>query len=170
MQEALFWLHAILLGIGLMFEYDLLRIFRKFVRHRAFWIGAEDFFYWLFGAFFIFRLLYTHNHGVIRWFAVAGVFVGMLLYQRIASKWVIRLLTRVIGWTARVLHKPCAFLARTIRRVLRFLNNNRKKVTTFLKKRLKKREKTGRMETSKKGGARRRASGKAVQKKKKTTK
>ena len=38
---------SILIGGALFLLYDIFRIFRRVVPHGNFWIGVEDFFYWL---------------------------------------------------------------------------------------------------------------------------
>ena len=69
-----------------MMMYDGLRIFRWLVRHDSFWTGMEDAAYWLFASFATFRLLFWHNDGVLRGYAVAGVLGGMVFYDRTGSR------------------------------------------------------------------------------------
>ena len=44
------WLMALSLvtGAWLMLAYDTLRVFRLVIRHGSFWMGVEDFIYWLY--------------------------------------------------------------------------------------------------------------------------
>ena len=70
---------SFLTGAGLMMVYDLLRVFRMFCPHNYFFIGAEDFGYWIYCAVMTFGLLYEQND------AVAGTLLGMALYQRTVS-------------------------------------------------------------------------------------
>ena len=73
-------------GIALLMMYDGLGIFRWLVRHDSFWTGMEDAAYWLFASFATFRLLFWHNDGVLRGYAVAGVLGGMVFYDRTGSR------------------------------------------------------------------------------------
>ena len=73
-------------GAGLMMVYDCLRILRIIVPHNAFWTGVEDLGYWIYSAFMTFGLLYEQNDGRLRFYAIAGVFLGMTIYQYLVSR------------------------------------------------------------------------------------
>ena len=94
------WLHggSVCTGIALMMVYDGLRIFRWLVRHGSFWTGIEDAAYWLFASFATFRLLFWHNDGVLRGYAVAGVLGGMVFYDRTGSRLLFAVLKKCSGW------------------------------------------------------------------------
>ena len=85
-------------GIALMMVYDGLRIFRWLVRHDSFWTGIEDAAYWLFASFATFRLLFWHNDGVLRGYAVAGVLGGMVFYDRTGSRLLFAVLKKCSRW------------------------------------------------------------------------
>ena len=69
------------LGLFLMAAYDGLRLFRFFVPHGVWWTGMEDAAYWLASGVLTFLLLLAQNDGIWRWYATAGVFVGMLFWN-----------------------------------------------------------------------------------------
>lgn len=92
--EAWLMLLSFLMGAWLMMIYDTLRVFRLVIRHGTFWMGAEDFLYWLYGGFATFMLLYEQNNGVFRMYVVAGVFLGMVCYDRIISRFLFRCLKK----------------------------------------------------------------------------
>ncbi|MBQ7942947.1 MAG: spore cortex biosynthesis protein YabQ [Lachnospiraceae bacterium] len=79
--EFYFWIYSIATGIGLALLYDMLRLWRRMVRHRRWQRDIEDIFYWILCFFISFYLLYYGNNGVIRYFAVMGAGLGMLLYS-----------------------------------------------------------------------------------------
>lgn len=85
-------LYSFLTGAGLMITYDLLRIFRIFIPHSYVFIGIEDMIYWVYAALVTFSLLYEQNDGGLRGYAVAGVFIGMFLYDKIVSRHFLKLL------------------------------------------------------------------------------
>ena len=60
------FLHSLLCGGFLLAVYDGIRIFRLFVPHKTVAEGAEDLFYWVFDALFIFHMLYRENSGAVR--------------------------------------------------------------------------------------------------------
>lgn len=63
------FLHSLLCGGFLLAVYDGIRIFRLFVPHKTVAEGAEDLFYWVFDALFIFHMLYRENSGAVRGYA-----------------------------------------------------------------------------------------------------
>ena len=82
-------------GIGLMAVYDGLRLFRVLVPHGNFWTGMEDALYWIGSSIVTFLLLFNQNDGILRWYAVAGVLAGMLLYNLTASRILLKLLKKL---------------------------------------------------------------------------
>ena len=82
---------SILIGGALFLLYDIFRIFRRVVPHGNFWIGVEDFFYWLCCTAVVFVMLYRENDGMVRGFSIGGIMIGMLLYYFLLSRFVIRI-------------------------------------------------------------------------------
>ncbi len=121
-QEIEFLGNSILTGVFLLVIYDGLRILRRAIPHRKGVVNAEDFLYWLAVTFFVFSLLYRENDGGIRWFAVFGIFCGMLLYSLTISSLVVRffsfLLGHMVKWLGRVLGvcgKPLGYLKKRLK-------------------------------------------------------
>ncbi len=79
-KEFYFWLYSVVTGIGLALLYDLIRLWRRVVKHKRWQRDVEDIVYWIFCFFISFYLLYYGNNGVVRYFAVMGAGLGMLLY------------------------------------------------------------------------------------------
>ena len=69
------WLLMLSLATGgwLMLVYDTLRVFRLMIRHSAFAVGLEDFFYWIGAGVVTFNLLYQQNDGGLRAYVIGGV-------------------------------------------------------------------------------------------------
>ena len=86
---------SFVLGAFLMFSYDVLRIFRIFVRHKSLAVGIEDLAYWMYAGSMTFRLLYHQNDVKLRAYAIAGVFAGMLLYDRLFSRLFVKGLKKI---------------------------------------------------------------------------
>lgn len=105
-QEMEFLGNSILTGVLLLIIYDGLRILRRAIPHSKGFVGLEDFMYWLAVTFFVFSLLYRENDGGIRWFAIFGIFCGMLLYSLTISALVVRffsfLLKAVVKRVAKI--------------------------------------------------------------------
>lgn len=117
------WLASIAAGACMAFAYDLLRLFRRLVRHGRFAVDVEDLLYWTVCFFASFTLLYYGNNGVIRFVAVFGAALGMLLYivtlGRIFIKVTYFLINKTIGSAFRFLCRILRKLHKMIRSVTR---------------------------------------------------
>ena len=112
-SENEFLLHALLMGIFITFVYDILRIFRRVVPHGGFLVSLEDLVFWIYCAAEVFLMMYHESDGNLRWFAVIGALVGMLLYKKLISplfvKYVSLWLNKVfqmLGKVLKILLKP----------------------------------------------------------------
>ena len=103
--EAQFLTVSLATGVFLMLSYDILRTLRIVFPHGTFLIGMEDFLYWIYAGLITFSLLYGQNDGTLRWFSVAGVFVGMAAYNRFISRFFLKLLKKITIWIKMNLHK-----------------------------------------------------------------
>ncbi|MCH5339829.1 MAG: spore cortex biosynthesis protein YabQ [Acetatifactor sp.] len=148
-----FLLHALFMGIFITFIYDLLRIFRKVVPHRGFFVSAEDLLFWIYCGEEVFLLMYHESDGTLRWFAVLGALTGMFLYRKLISPYFVKYVSmalnrilKLVGRVLRFLSKPLKILfrrtgtamgragrkaGRWLRQLRRILKN---KLTCFLKK------------------------------------
>lgn len=86
------------LGLGgwLMFCYDLLRISRLLIPAKNWLVGLEDFFYWIYVSVSVFSLLYRQNDGILRSYVIVGVVLGMVVYDRIVSRNILKVLQKVL--------------------------------------------------------------------------
>lgn len=155
-QEVVFFLHSILMGLVITFAYDWILIFRELVAHGRFLMSIEDFIYWFMCGISVFYVLYKENNGVLRWFAVVGAALGMLFYK-------LTIKYRFINIMAKCIHKIMWFVFRIIqvmlrplkclflvgRRCVRYAMRKLKKVKEFIQKRLTACIKTIRMILSK---------------------
>ncbi|MCD8038159.1 MAG: spore cortex biosynthesis protein YabQ [Lachnospiraceae bacterium] len=120
------WLASVAAGLCMAFAYDLLRLLRRLVRHGRLAVDFEDLLYWTLCFFASFTLLYYGNNGVIRFVAVLGAAIGMLIYSVSVGRFFVRLgcflINKTIGSIFRHLcrifgrlHKLIRFKARKIR-------------------------------------------------------
>lgn len=114
-EEGWFLLYSVLLGIGITFVYDCLRVFRRVFIHRMFWVSVEDMVYWIFVACSIFYLLYYENDGAFRWFAILGMLFGMFLVNRTLSPFFVKYISRFLLWIKNLLHRWNVFLTKPLR-------------------------------------------------------
>ncbi|MCI8638808.1 MAG: hypothetical protein HFG41_06620 [Coprococcus sp.] len=73
--------HAILTGIFIVSVYLGLRVLRRLIGHALWVINLEDVLYWIFAAGYLFVQIYHTSDGMIRWYFVLGLVIGMLIMK-----------------------------------------------------------------------------------------
>ena len=146
-NENIFLMHSLLMGIFITFVYDLLRIFRRVVPHARLLVSLEDLAFWVYCGAEVFLLMYRESNGTLRWFAVLGALAGMFFYKKIVSplfvkytslllEKVLKLLGRILKWLCR----PFCFAGRktgsAARRAGGRLRRRMKKIRRGIKLRL----------------------------------
>lgn len=130
----------------MMFIYDLLRIWRRVVSHGTVWIAVEDIIYWCGCAVGFFLMLYQQNDGLVRGFIMAAVLVGMIVYLKTISRfilsggvWVLKGIVKMIAWPVRLIGRPVRWgIGRAASRMKQKKKGKKKKTERIYKKRLKK--------------------------------
>lgn len=116
-SENEFLLHSLIMGVFVTFVYDLLRIFRRVVRHGSFLVSLEDLAFWIYCGTEVFLLMYHESNGTLRWFSVIGAMTGILAYKKLVSpplvKYASMALTKLLG----ILRKALGWLWRPFRRL-----------------------------------------------------
>ena len=120
-------------GAALMMLYDIVRIFRNIVKHGTILMAVEDILYWLLCAVGIFAMLYQENDGLLRWFVLGGVAVGMLLENSLVSPFVIRIFVRVIRAWLKIIQKMLRFFGRPLKKLCLFFRKELKKIRKAIK-------------------------------------
>ena len=114
-SENEFLLHALLMGIFITFIYDILRIFRRVVPHGGFLVSLEDLVFWIYCAAEVFLMMYHESNGNLRWFAVIGALIGMLLYKKLVSPRFVKYVSLWLGKVFQMLGKVLKFLLKPFR-------------------------------------------------------
>lgn len=110
MKEVIFLGHSFLMGVMITFVYDWFLIIRRLIKHNMFFISLEDLFFWVICAISMFAMLYRENSGTLRWFAVAGAFLGMLVYKKTISHFLIKTVSGILQKFLRIGRRCLAFL------------------------------------------------------------
>ncbi len=118
-KEWHFWLVSIATGVFLAFVYDVIRLFRRLFRHGRLAVDLEDILYWTACFGLSFTLLYYGNNGVIRFAAVLGAAVGMIVYAATAGRFFVRVSYLVIDKTVGSLLRLIGKIIRKFRKLLR---------------------------------------------------
>lgn len=113
---------AFVCGAVITLVYDVLRIFRRVFSHGNFWIGAEDFFFWIWTSFWIFSVLYRENDGAFRLYTILAMVLGMIVYHGTVSELFVKILgnglrkfVNVLVYPLKMLKIPIIFLGKKLK-------------------------------------------------------
>lgn len=142
-DENVFLLYSLIMGIAITFLYDILRSIRRVFSHNGFFVSMEDLLFWLICAVSVFYLMHTQSNGTLRWFAVSGAVIGMFLYRKTISpffvKWtsfLIQMLVKGIRYVLTFLKRPFVLLAGKGKKAGNLVKKGGHNMKGFLKKRL----------------------------------
>ena len=88
---------AFVYGAVITVVYDLLRIFRRVIAHGNLWIGIEDFFFWIWTALWSFSVLYRENDGNLRFYTIAAMVLGMIVYHQTVSEFLVTACAKLLN-------------------------------------------------------------------------
>ena len=88
--ELYFFAASLTVGFALAVLYDLLRIFRRLLRHSLFFVSVEDFLFWFIAGIVGFYMIYVYNDGIIRLHAIVDMLLAAVLYYQCCSRFVVR--------------------------------------------------------------------------------
>ena len=96
LEETRFFLYSIMTGAWISVIYDIIRIFRRVVKHNKVLVALEDILFWVVSLVILFLLLYDMNYGVLRWFSVAGEILGMIIYKKILGEHLVDCMSTIL--------------------------------------------------------------------------
>lgn len=106
-NQASVLLDSIFIGMVIMALYDVLRLFRRVIRHKRFLRDFEDFIFWIIGGFIVFSLVYSRSDGNIRWFIIVGVILGAYIYSVSFGRFLVKYIAKYINkFLNNILKKP----------------------------------------------------------------
>ena len=142
-KEVFFLFHSFVLGVIITFVYDWLLILRRMIKHNIFFISLEDFFFWVLCAISVFSMLYEENNGTLRWFAVAGAFLGMIIYKKTVSRPFVKIgfgvlskITEVVGKGITLLLRPVLFFIKKSQKTCVQMGHKGGRIGKYVKNRL----------------------------------
>lgn len=97
---------AFFYGAVITIVYDVLRIFRRVISHGNFWIGAEDFMFWIWTSLWVFSVLYRKNDGSFRMYTILAMLLGMLTYHQTISEHFVRFFSGILKKIMNLLLYP----------------------------------------------------------------
>jgi len=100
------FLSALITGITTGFIYDLLRMKRRVLKTRTFFVSVEDVLFWIVSAILVFITAYISNQGEIRLYFFMAMAIGISIYFGLLSRWI----TQIITLTVKIVVWPFAKL------------------------------------------------------------
>lgn len=97
---------AMLSGAMITLVYDLLRIFRRIVRHGRLWVDLEDALFWGWTSLWIFGVLYRIHDGAFRIYTIVMMFLGMLGYHRYIGELLVAVVSGGLKRVLKILGMP----------------------------------------------------------------
>ncbi len=142
--ELAVFMQSFLAGVTVILAYDMLRILRKVIRHGTILLAIEDLLYWIGCALFLFQVLFRINDGQIRWYSLAGIAMGMMLYNFTLSAILVKYTSAVIQRILKLsgnfilfVTRPFRWILKKIMGFLKYLSRKIKLLAKYIKKRLK---------------------------------
>lgn len=119
-EEARLFVDSLFTGLIVMSLYDILRLFRRIVKHKNIFVSIEDFLYWSMAGVVIFAFVYAENDGRIRWFIIGGICIGAWVYAKSFGAFLVKYTSRYINKILNiVLKKPLNKVKMALRYVFR---------------------------------------------------
>ncbi|OON92950.1 MAG: hypothetical protein ATN31_07535 [Candidatus Epulonipiscioides saccharophilum] len=130
-QTALF-IECIKIGIVMGAIYDVIRVFRRLIKHIDILVHIEDIVYWVSCSFIAFGILYMHNYADIRLFSLVGIVLGAALYILSFSILFMSIATKIVNFFHRCIISlynliliPINWTIRTLKIPVKYLNKKR---------------------------------------------
>ena len=95
-DQSLLFLTAVQIGVFMGVLFDLVRIFRKLIKHPSFLVQIEDMLYWVVCGFVGFYMLYICNYADVRPYIFIGIILGGVFYFATFSILFMKIATKVI--------------------------------------------------------------------------
>ena len=120
-SQAILFITSVEIGILMGVLFDLIRIFRKLLKHPNFLVQVEDMLYWIACGLVGFYMLYVCNYADIRPYIFLGIVLGAVFYFMTFSILFMRIATIVINWIKRLVSKAIELIKIPIKACIRLI-------------------------------------------------
>ncbi len=108
---------AIIWGMTIDAFYNVLRVLRQYIKHGKLLMGIEDFIYCLITGMVLFKLIFDINDGIIRWYILFAVALGIWLHYKTMGKLLIKVSEKVADRIKRFIGKIVKGCINLLRRI-----------------------------------------------------
>ena len=120
-NQSILFLRSLEIGILMGILFDLVRIFRKLIKHPNFLVQMEDMLYWIVCGFIGFYMLYVCNYADIRPFVFIGIILGAIFYFMTFSVVFMKIATTVIPYIKEMIRKLIKAIKKYILNPIKFM-------------------------------------------------
>ena len=114
-RQTYIFLMANFAGVLAGFIFDIFRVKRKLVKTSDIVVYIEDILYWLIISIVLFVLMYYSKESELRGYILLGLFIGIIMYMCILSKYVLMFLRGTVNVVYKIVLIPILILIRLIR-------------------------------------------------------
>lgn len=114
-RQTYIFLMANFAGVLAGFIFDIFRVKRKLVKTSDIVVYIEDILYWLIISIVLFVLMYYSKESELRGYILLGLFIGIIMYMCILSKYVLMFLRGTVNVVYKFVLIPILILIRLIR-------------------------------------------------------
>ena len=108
----------LILGVIITATYDVIRIMRAIFPRRRIIISIEDLLFWCMSSIIVFQLLYQENNGIVRWFAIMGSVIGMILFEKVIGTYLVKVLSKAGRKSKKIIKKKLTGCIKTVKMML----------------------------------------------------
>ena len=120
-NQSVLFLTSVEIGVLMGILFDLIRIFRKLLKHPNFLVQMEDMLYWIICGFIGFYMLYVCNYAEIRPFIFIGILLGAIFYFMTFSVIFMKIATIVIHYIKELIRKLGEAIKKYILKPIKFV-------------------------------------------------
>ena len=120
-SQSMLFLASVEIGVLMGVLFDLIRIFRKIVKHPNFLVQIEDMLYWIVCALLGFYRLYICNYAEIRPYICIGIILGAVFYFLTFSVIFMKIATAVINYVKALVNKLIRLIIVPIKAFIKLL-------------------------------------------------
>ena len=120
-SQSILFITSVEIGVLMGVLFDLIRIFRKLLKHPNFLVQIEDMLYWIVCGFIGFYRLYICNYAEIRPYIFIGITLGATFYFLTFSVIFMKIATAVINYLKALIRKVIMWVIAPIKAIIKIL-------------------------------------------------
>ena len=120
-SQSMLFLASVEIGVLMGVLFDLIRIFRKILKHPNFLVQIEDMLYWIICALLGFYRLYICNYAAIRPYICIGIILGAVFYFLTFSIIFMKIATAIINYVKSLVSKLIKLIVTPIKAFIKCL-------------------------------------------------